>query len=294
MVTPLERAVQEHRGPMFGLAYRLLGSVADAEDVVQEAFFRLDRDGTDGIDNIGGWLHRTTSRLCLDRLRSARARREIYVGPWLPEPLATDADPSETVELTESVTMAFLVVLEALSPTERVAFVFHDVFGYGYDELADVLDRSEDACRQLVSRARRSVQARRPRFESDAALRSEVAARFVTACASGDTSELLSVLAPAVVLHSDGGGKVSATRQPVRGAERVTRFMLGLRRQAPEGFRIEPARFNASPGFLARHADGRIDSAWVLDIADGLVIGVNAVRNPDKLTHLTREASPSS
>jgi RNA polymerase sigma-70 factor, ECF subfamily len=282
----VEQAVTDHRGALVGLAYRMLGSVADAEDVVQEAFVRLDRHGTDGIDNVGGWLQRTTSRLCLDRLRSAAARREVYVGPWLPEPIAADADPAASVELAESLTMAFLVVLEALSPAERVAFVLHDVFGAGYDEVAATLDRSEPACRQLVARARRAVQARRPRFEADAAARRDVADRFLAAFASGDPTALLEVLAPDVVLRSDGGGVVSAARHPVHGAERVTRFLLGLLRKAGDQVTVEPTVLNGGAGFVARYADGRVDSAWVLDVADGQVVGVNAVRNPAKLRHL--------
>jgi RNA polymerase sigma-70 factor, ECF subfamily len=287
----VEQAVTDHRGALVGLAYRMLGSVADAEDVVQEAFVRLDRHGTDGIDNVGGWLHRTTSRLCLDRLRSAAVRREVYVGPWLPEPIAVDADPTAPVEQAESLTMAFLVVLESLSPAERVAFVLHDVFGAGYDEVAATLDRSEPACRQLVARARRAVQARRPRFEADAAARQDVAERFLAAFASGDPTALLEVLAPDVVLRSDGGGVVSAARHPVHGADRVTRFLLGLLRKAGDHVTVEPTVLNGGLGFVARFADGRVDSAWALDVADGVVVGINAVRNPAKLRHLGPSAA---
>jgi RNA polymerase sigma-70 factor, ECF subfamily len=280
-------AVGEHRPALVGLAYRLLGSVAEAEDAVQEAFLRLERLGTDGIDNLGGWLNRTTSRICLDRLTSARARREVYVGPWLPEPLETADDPTEPVELAESVSMAFLVVLESLSPAERVAFLLHDVFGYEHADLAAILDRSEAACRQLVSRSRRHVEARRPRFEPDPEVRDQAAGRFLEACLSGDVDALLATLAPDVVLTSDGGGKVSAARRPVEGDERVARFFVGLARQAPDDVVLEPRRFNGTPGLLVGRADGSIEVVLVLDVADGLVRSIEAVRNPDKLAHLT-------
>lgn len=287
MTSTVDAAVREHRHELVGLAYRLLGSVSDAEDAVQEACLRLERHGTDGIDNVGGWLHRTTSRICLDRLRSAQARRELYVGSWLPEPISVTADPVTPVALAESLTMAFLVILEALNPAERVAFVLREVFGYGYDEVANVLDRSEPACRKLVSRARRQVQSRRPRFETDAAQRHAVADRFVAACRTGDLANLLEVLAPDVVVRSDGGGKVSAARREISGVDRVVRFLAGLRTQAPAGTELQPVVLNGAPGFLVRTPDGQVDSAWVVDVADRQVVAINAIRNPDKLGHLS-------
>jgi RNA polymerase sigma-70 factor, ECF subfamily len=285
-VTDLETAVHEHRTAMVGVAYRLLGSVSEAEDAVQEAFLRLDRHGTEGIGNVGGWLNRTTSRICYDRLSSARARREVYVGPWLPEPLVTSGQPDDPVELAESVSMAFLVVLESLSPAERVAFVLHDVFGYDHAELAAILVRTEAACRQLVSRARRQVEARRPRFEPDPTVRAAIGDRFLAACRTGDVEELLATLAPDVVLRSDGGGKVAAARRPVEGAERVVRFLLGLARQAPEGVVLETRWCNGAPGLVIGLADGTISAVFVLDVADGVVRSIEAIRNPDKLAHL--------
>lgn len=286
MMSTTTVAVAQHRDDLVALAYRLLGTVADAEDAVQEAFIRLERHGTDGIDNVGAWLNRTTSRLCLDRLRQAKRERERYVGTWLPEPVARDPDPAEPVMLAESLTVAFLVVLETLSPAERVAFVLHDVFAVPYPELAVVLDRSEPACRQLVARARRAVAARRPRFEPDPRAREQVAERFAAACATGDASALLEVLAPDVVLRSDGGGRVTAARRVVQGSDRVTRFLLALLRNAPAGVRLEPGAYNGEPGFAVRGPDGALDCVFVLDVADGEVVGVNAVRNPDKLQHL--------
>jgi RNA polymerase sigma-70 factor, ECF subfamily len=288
-----EAAVREHRAELLGLAYRLLGSVSEAEDAVQEASLRLQRTGTDGIDNVGGWLHRTTSRICLDRLRSAQVRREVYVGPWLPEPFV-DAPPDDPVVLAESVSMAFLVVLESLSPAERVAFLLHDVFGYSHAELADVLERSEAACRQLVARARSQVQARRPRFEPDAAARATVAERFLEACRTGDLDGLLSTLAPEVVLTSDGGGKVSAARRPVVGAERVVRFFRGLAQQAPDDVVLEARWCNGTPGLVVALADGTLVAVFVLDVADGAVRSIEAIRNPDKLAHVGRRADLGS
>jgi RNA polymerase sigma-70 factor, ECF subfamily len=285
-MTSIESAVREHRPAMLGLAYRLLGSVTEAEDAVQEAYLRLDRQGTAGIDNVGGWLNRTTSRICFDRLTSARARREVYVGPWLPEPLETADDPSVPVEVAESVSMAFLVVLESLSPAERVAFLLHDVFGYDHGEIAATLDRSEPACRQLVSRARKQVQARRPRFEPDPSVRAEVAGRFLAACQTGDVVGLLSTLAPDVVLRSDGGGKVSAARRPVEGSDRVVRFFEGLARQAPDDTAFEVRLYNGAPGLVVGAGDGTIVAVFVLDVADGRVSSIEAIRNPDKLAHI--------
>jgi RNA polymerase sigma-70 factor, ECF subfamily len=284
--TTTEEATREHRQELLALAYRLLGTVSEAEDAVQEAYLRLERHGTEGIDNVGGWLNRTTSRLCYDRLTSARARREVYVGPWLPEPLVTDGTTDDPVELAESVSMAFLVVLESLSPAERVAFLLHDVFGYDHAELAAILDRSEPACRQLVSRARKHVQARRPRFEPDAGARARVADRFLTACRTGDLEALLATLAPDVVLRSDGGGKVSAARRPVEGADRVARFLEGLARQAPTDVVLEPRWINGTPGVVIGTSDGTIVVVFVLDVADDTIRSIAAIRNPDKLTHL--------
>lgn len=285
-MTSIEVSVSEHREAMVGLAYRMLGSVADAQDAVQEAFLRLERAGIADIDNVGGWLHRTTSRICLDRLTAAQARREVYVGPWLPEPLATDAEPPDPVELAESVSMAFLVVLESLSPAERVAFVLHDVFGYDHAELAVVLDRSEPACRQLVSRSRKHIEVRRPRFEPDPTARAEVASRFLEACRTGDVEGLLDTLAPDVVLTSDGGGKVSAARRPIYGAQRVLRFLDGLVRQADGDLVLAARWFNGTPGLLVTTGDGRVLVVFVLDVTDGTIGSIHAIRNPDKLTHL--------
>lgn len=218
------------------------------------------------------------------------------MGPWLPEPLVTDEDPADPVELAESVSMAFLVVLESLSPAERIAFVLHDVFGYDHAEVAAVLVRSEPACRQLVSRARKHIQARRPRFEPDPVIRAEVAGRFLDACRTGDVTGLLHTLAPDVVLTSDGGGKVSAARRPIHGAERVLRFLEGLNRQATDQLGLASRWFNGTPGLLVTGSDGTILVVLVLDIVEGSIHSIEAIRNPDKLAHLAIRSpgAPSS
>ena len=280
-----DRDPHDHRPQLVGLAYRILGSVAEAEDAVQEAYLRLHRQPAGTIDNVGAWLTTVTSRICLDRLGSAQVRRERYVGDWLPEPITTQPNAAEMLELEESISMAFLVVLDTLSPAERVAFLLHDVFGHDYAEIAGTLERSETSCRQLVSRARKHVQARRPRFEHDPDLRSQVAERFLTASATGAVDELLALLAPDVSLHFDGGGKASAGLRPVHGPDRVVRYVQGVAKAATQ-LHLAVRWLNGSPGLIAHRADGSVDTAFVLDVADGAVRRINVIRNPDKLTHL--------
>lgn len=286
MTDDVATIVERVRPQLHGVAYRLLGSVAEAEDAVQEACLQLEQHGLEGIDEPEAWLVRVTSRRALDRLRSAQRRRERYVGPWLPEPMLVADDVADDLELAESLSMAFLLVLESLSPAERVAFVLHDVFGHDYDDLAEVLDRSAEACRQLVSRARRAVQARRPRFDADRRQRDAVVERFLAACRGGEVDELIEVLAPDVVLRSDGGGVASAARRAVTGADRVARFLLGVFTQAPDDLTIEVTRVNGTLGVIARRADGSADTVFAVEVADGRVVAVHGVRNPDKLAHL--------
>ena len=275
----------DHRPQLVGLTYRILGSVAEAEDAVQEAYLRLHRQPAGTIDNVGAWLTTVTSRICLDRLGSAQVRRERYVGDWLPEPITTQPNAAEMLELEESISMAFLVVLDTLSPAERVAFLLHDVFGHDYAEIAGTLERSETSCRQLVSRARKHVQARRSRFDHDPDLRAQVAERFLTASATGAVDELLALLAPDVSLHFDGGGKASAGLRPVHGPDRVVRYVRGVAKAATQ-LHLAVRWLNGSPGLIAHRADGSVDTAFVLDVADGAVRRINVIRNPDKLTHL--------
>jgi RNA polymerase sigma-70 factor (TIGR02957 family) len=286
-----------HRRLLFSVAYRMLGSVADAEDVVQDAWLRWSAADRGQVADPRAYLVRIVSRLALDRLDSARSRRESYVGPWLPEPLMTGAapvaaadpppDPTDATELGEEVSLALLVVLETLSPAERAVFVLREVFGLPAAEVAGVLGRSEAAVRQTAHRAREHVQARRPRFEPDPAARREVTERFLAACAGGDVDALLAALAPDVVLISDGGGRAKAALRPISGADKVSRFLVGIAAQgsALPGLRVEVVELNGAPG-IAVWADGEPFLAASLVLAGERIEQVLLVRNPDKLAGL--------
>jgi RNA polymerase sigma-70 factor (ECF subfamily) len=279
------QAWHAERDRLVELAYRMLGSVFEAEEVVQEAFLRLYRSS--GVEDPGAWLTTVVSRLCLDQLGSAKAQREVYVGQWLPEPMFTQQDPDHEVALAESVTTAFLVVLETLSPLERVVFVLREAFGFDHATTAAVVGRSPAAVRQLASRARRHVQARRPRFEVDAGQRERVARAFLAACAGADLEGLLAVLDPEVVLRSDGGGKVPAAPHPIGGALRVARAIVGLLRLVPPGVVARAAPVNGTLGVIYQYQpDGRLFAVVSVDVVGDRVVGVNLQANPDKLQHL--------
>jgi RNA polymerase sigma-70 factor (ECF subfamily) len=284
---------EEFRPLMFSIAYRMLASASEAEDIVQEAFLRFHRESTAGtvIESPKAYLSTVTTRLAIDQLRSARVRRERYVGTWLPEPLVTDteSDVARHAEAADSLSMAFLVLLESLTPVERAVFLLREVFDYGYDEIADVVGKSEDNCRQIAVRARRQIESHKPRFEASRERREELARRFFAAVTEGDTDGLLALLAADVVAYGDGGGKAPALPKPVYGRDRVARLLLGV---AARGARlgVRGARYveiNAQPGAIFLDPDGRPLSAVTLDIADGLVQTVRAVANPEKLRHLT-------
>jgi RNA polymerase sigma-70 factor, ECF subfamily len=281
----------EFRPLMFSIAYRMTGSISDAEDIVQEAFLRLTQTlrGGASIDSPKAFLATVTTRLAISHLRSARVRRESYVGAWLPEPLleSTEPDPAEAAEMSDSLSMAFLVLLESLSPTERAVFLLHEVFGYDYAEIAEATGKSEPNCRQILARARRHVEAGRPRFETSREQRDEVARRFFAAAAGGDLSGLLELLAPDVVSVGDGGGKAWAAARPIYGRDRVARFILGLYRRG-EKLRasFELAQVNGQPGAISYDSEGRVVNVFALDIADGKVQAIRSVVNPDKLRHL--------
>lgn len=283
---------EELRPLMFSIAYRMLGSASEAEDVVQEAFLRYHRETSAGtaIDSPKAYLSTITTRLAIDQLRSARVRRERYVGTWLPEPVLTDtqSDAAVQAETADSLSMAFLVLLESLTPVERAVFLLHDVFDYGYDEIAGVVGRSEPNCRQIAVRARRQVDAKRPRFEASRRRREELAERFFAAIVDGDEEGLVGLLAQDVVAYGDGGGKAPAFPKPVYGAERVARLLLGaLARGEQLGVRgASYVDVNGQPGAVFLDADDRPVVAVSLDIADGVVQTVRAVGNPDKLHHL--------
>ncbi|WP_127473118.1 RNA polymerase sigma factor SigJ [Microbacterium sulfonylureivorans] len=287
----VEMLEAERRG-LLGLAYRMLGTVTDAEDAVQETYlrwYRLADEERAAVRNPGAWLTRVASRVCLDMLGSARARREKYVGEWLPEPVPGESaiaasvpvDPLDRVTLDESVSTALLVVLESLTPAERVAFVLHDVFGMPFAEIAEAVGRTPDAARQLASQARRRVRERRAgaasREQHDA-----VARAFAAATATGDIAGLVALLDPDVVLRADGGGRVSAARRPVFGADRVARFLLGLPHLQPSAT-VEPTFTADGLAFLVR-IDGRADAVISLEVSGERITDVYIVRNPDKLT----------
>ena len=284
-------AYQELRPLLFSIAYRMVGSASEAEDLVQEAFLRFHRAVAGGAEVASpkAYLSAVTTRLAIDHLRSARARREQYVGDWLPEPLVTGeaADPAVHAETADSLSLAFLVLLERLSPVQRAVFLLHEVFGYGYAEIAGLVGRSEDNCRQIAARARRHVEAGRPRFEASRRQREELARRFFAAVDQGDTEGLVGLLATDAVLYGDGGGKAPALAAPLHGAERVARFLVGLaRRGRAAGIGYAPAEINGHPGLLTLDPDGRLLGVLALDIADGRVQTVRSIINPDKLRHL--------
>lgn len=275
---------EEHRRMLFGIAYRMLGSVADAEDVVQDAWLRCSQVSTP-VDNPAGYLVRTVTNLALNRLTSAAATRESYVGPWLPEPLVTRPDIGEEVELAESVSLAMLVVLESLSPLERAVFVLKEVFGFSFKEIAGMLDRGEAAVRQVGSRARAHVQARRPRYDAPAEVRRQVTEEFLAACLGGDLNRMMELLAPDVTAWSDGGGKVKAALRPQRGADKVARFLAAVIAQPMDDPQAHAVDVSGRPGLLLTVA-GRPDTVVCAEVEDGRITEIRIIRNPEKLRHL--------
>lgn len=279
---------QRHRGLLFTVAYELLGSVADAEDVVQDTWLRWSAADRSDVVEPKAYLVRIATRLALNRLRTLRTRRETYVGPWLPEPLVTGPDAAGGVELAEDVSMAMLVVLETLTPVERAVFVLREVFGFAHAEIATALDRSEASVRQVAHRARQHVQARRPRFDTDPEQRRAVTERFLRATAEGNLAGLLEVLAPDVVMINDADGKARAARRPVTGADKVARFLRGLvARGELDGYRFEYVELNGEPGIVG-WLDGRLDVAALIETRDGRVARLLGFRNPDRLTGVRR------
>jgi RNA polymerase sigma-70 factor, ECF subfamily len=271
----------EARPRLLRLAYSELGDVGEAEDVVQDAWLRLERTDADAIENLDGWLTRVVARLALDRLRSARARRETYIGPWLPEPIATE-DPADRVTLDESVSYALLAVLEQLSPAERTAFVLHDVFDVPFGDVAEVVGRTPEAVRQLASRARRHVKSERPRFAASRDEHDRAVRAFAQAVAEGDLEGLAAVLDPDVVWTSDGGGRASAARRPMRGAARVAHAWAALSRRMHEPIEIT---LNGHLGLVVPSADGH-RAAISFGVSGGRITRIDAVRNPEKLRRL--------
>jgi RNA polymerase sigma-70 factor (TIGR02957 family) len=281
----------ELRPSAFAIAYRMLGSVSEAEDVVQEGFLRLHRmrEGGERIESPRAYLSTVVSRLSLDHLRSARVRRETYVGEWLPEPLVASADdPARKAEMADSLSLAFLVLLESLSPEQRAAFLLHEVFEEPYERIAEIIATSEQNARQLVSRARRHVEERRPRFEVSREQQEQLATRFFAAAESGNLEALEELLAHDVVLHGDGGGKAPAIARAIHGRARVARTLIAGLRTATRagGFTLRREEVNGQPGALFFDREGRVGGVMILDVADGQIQGVNSIVNPDKLQHL--------
>jgi RNA polymerase sigma-70 factor (ECF subfamily) len=282
-MTEVSAPFEAVRGRLFGLAYRMLGSRAEAEDIVQEAYVRWHQADRASVDNAEAWLVSTATRLAIDRLRRLKTEREAYVGPWLPQPLVSGTPPDRALELADDLSIAFLTLLEQLAPEERAAFLLHDVFDVEYSAIAPVLDRSEAACRQVVHRARERVRADRQRFDVPDGAKADLLRRFQAAMDARDEQAILELLAPDAIWTADGGGKVAASPRPIEGAARIARLAVGLRERFwADGRTIEPAVVNGEPALCVR--DGERLVATLSIATDGRrILAVYAVVNPDKL-----------
>jgi RNA polymerase sigma-70 factor (ECF subfamily) len=280
------------RERLISMAYRMVGSRSEAEDLVQETMLRVHlASEREQIDSVDAFATTVLTRLAIDHLRSARVRRESYVGPWLPEPIDVDParDAESAAESADSLSLAFLVVLESLAPAERAALLLHDVFGYDYGSISTILDRSEVACRQLVSRARSRVVERRPRFDVDPAHHAELVDRFLRAARVGDLDGIVSILAEDATLVSDGGGGAKAARFPIHGRDRVSRFLHHIMRRMVATAELAPTTVNGLPGFAVIDAHGITRNVGAFDIVDGRIVAVHIVVNPDKLRWVARD-----
>jgi len=276
-----------HRRLLFGIAYRMLGTVTDAEDMVQETFLRWQHTSQPRVQSAKNYLATTITRLCIDHLRSARVRREQYVGPWLPEPLLTQQDPAEQVELADSLSMAFLVMLERLSPIERAVFLLREVFEYDYPEIAQIVDKSPENCRQILKRSRQHLAAERPRFPVSSQQQAQITAQFINASRQGNLEELLSLLAEDVTLWADGGGQVPAALKPLHGAMKVARFLLAIQSKFLSTARAELIEINGQPGIMLR-TESDIHSVTTFKIVEGYIQTIYSIRNPEKLKQLSK------
>jgi len=284
--------ISEYRPLLLSIAYRMLGSVADAEDIVQEASLRFHNAKQSGtvIESAKTYLAAITTRLAIDYLRSARVRRESYVGTWLPEPVVTEKETKMVglAEMGESLSMAFLLILESLSPVERAVFLLREVFDYSYKEIAQVVERPEDTCRQMFLRAKQHIEAGKPRYDVQPEQREEMVARFLAACQTGDLTSLTELLATDATFYGDGGGKVAAVAHPIVGREKVARLLFGIFSQKGRnlGIRLQPATVNGSKGLLVFDPEQKLISVVHFDIAADGIEAVRIVINPDKLAHL--------
>lgn len=278
---------EQHRDHCFGVAYRMLGSVADAEDLVQESWLRFEKHAA-SIDDPRAWLTRVMTRLSIDRLREASRRREDYVGPWLPTPLIGAPTQAESVAAAESISFAFMVLLEQLGPVERAVFLLRAVFDRDYEDIAEIVGKEVANCRQIYARARKHIDAGQPRFEVPKQEHLAVLAAFSDAARRNDVDALVEVLGPSVRLTSDGGGKVAAALKPLEGAAKVAKFLLGVAQvhERQGGSTLEPCMVNGRPGAIVR-MDGKVDAAMSVDMYDGQIAAIHIVRNPDKLQHLS-------
>jgi RNA polymerase sigma-70 factor, ECF subfamily len=282
---------QKYRPLLFSIAYRMLGSASEAEDVVQDAYLRYSGAAAGEVRSMKSYLTTIVSRLCLDRLKSARVEREQYVGPWLPEPMLTDdtlATPLDTTEKLESISMAFLTMLERLSPQERAVLLLHDVFEYDYDEIAEILDKNAASCRQILHRAKERISESRPRFEPSRERHKQLMESFMAACQRGDLESLTSLLAQDAVALSDGGGKVRAALRPIIGRDNIVRFMLGLMGKAPLNMRFTWEEVNGQPSFLTWFGD-RLMNIASCDIVGDKIQALRFVVNPDKLAYILNQ-----
>jgi RNA polymerase sigma-70 factor (TIGR02957 family) len=281
----------ELRPLMFSIAYRMTGSVAEAEDLVQEAFFRMGRARQSGVivESPKAYLTTTTTRLAINHLGSARVRRESYVGTWLPEPVVSDLreSPEQMAELSDSLSMAFLLLLESLSPVERAVFLLREVFDYPYEDIAQVVDKSEANCRQIFARARQHIGTHQARYEASPEQSEALVRSFLAAARDGDLDQLVELLAADAAFYGDGGGKATSTPQPLFGRTRVATLVVDVFRRAKGlGITVEPALVNGGPGFITHDSQGKVVSVLSLEVLDGLVQAVRGVVNPDKLQHL--------
>lgn len=288
---PLADAFEEHRSLLFAMAYRMMGSAMEAEDIVQEAYVRYRATPPETIRTLKSFLTTVVHHLCMDQLKSAQARRETYVGPWLPEPIITGEgasllSPLRQITDRESISMAFLVLLESLSPLERAVFLLREVFDYEYAEIAQITGREEAACRQLFSRAKKHISENRPRFPASPEAHAKILGSFVDACLAGDMDGLMRLLAEDVTAWSDGGGKVSgASRQPIYGRDRLARAILTMLSHAPEGMTAEVVEVNGLAALLIR-VQGQIVGVLTVEVEGELIRAIRSVANPDKLAHL--------
>lgn len=279
---------EKYRPELFRLAYGMLSRVAPAEDAVQETYIRWQKQDTEQIRSPRAWLSKVVSRICLDEIKSAKHRREEYIGPNLPEPLLTDpaGSPAEMLELSESLSMALLVVLDELTPVERAVFLLREVFDYDYGSVADTTGKSEPNCRKIAQRARGKVAGRRPVFGKEKAGHRELVASFIGAVREGKVAEIESLLAADARVYSDGGGKVTAARKPVKGAGKIARFMAGIQKTVPRSaWEIELMEINGEPGMVVR-LNGELNNTWSFHIEGGRIQSIYVVLNPDKLKHL--------